>query len=151
LEDEAGVVEEAHHGSFTTDAADFFPHEKGTFHDGELLEALEADPDSVLVITARPLHLNVADGEAEDDFFCLDRLEVPAMGLLYLVDVRDYGRVSLRFTLPYIQVPEIVHFVDGIRDVLSNPVLDEFPHFLFTAARTVNLVELFEKFHFLSL
>ena len=55
LEDEAGVIEEAHHGSFTTDTADFFTHEKGAFHGGILLQALETDPNAILVVSAQSL------------------------------------------------------------------------------------------------
>jgi hypothetical protein len=66
------------------------------------------------------------------------------MGLLYLVHMSDKAGICFSLAFLHVEIPDVVHFIMGIGNISSYPVLDEFTELFFASAGTVDLVELFE-------
>jgi hypothetical protein len=144
LKHEPAVREEIHITFTGSNAAYFFLYEKAAFDGFIALQAFEGYPDSILVICPQAFHLNVGQGKAEEDITCFDHLEVPAMGLLYLVHMSDKARICFSLAFLDVEIPDVVHFIMGIGNISSYPVLDEFTELLFASGGTVNSIQLFE-------
>lgn len=112
MQHESAVIEERHIGAVAAHAADFLAREERAFHNFELLKALQADPDAVLIVGADAgevlMHCVVPKDYLVPE---IDDLIAVATPLVNLVSVGDHAGVSFRLPLDGV---DITVFINGI-------------------------------------